>query len=228
VEYNGLRGVPVRGRRTAAIPPESVAAILQEMQDAKFMSFDDKTFAKVSDNGDVIVSLSFDGRNKTVGSSQINESDRPQETLEKFLGKAQMRFLKLADKIDSLIGTDHWTKCSPNCEKLLYVLSLERRRDPNWSPNLVSVIQSNKPFTLGSMICDAETIVEAGVDVDAPDRQGETPLMAAAGNGDAELVRNLLAHGATPEARDKKGRTALEYTSSPEVKSVLATGATGK
>ena len=52
--------------------------------------------------------------------------------------------------------------------------------------------------------------------------------MAAAKNGDAGLTRDLLAHGAIAKAKDKKGRTALDYARSPEVRNLLSPGAPGK
>jgi hypothetical protein len=100
VEYNGQRGVPVRGHRNTAIPQERVAAILREMENAKFMSFDDRTFAELSDGGDVIVSLSIDGKNKTVRSSEIEDGfDIPQQVLEKHVNKAQVSFAKMQPEL---------------------------------------------------------------------------------------------------------------------------------
>ena len=54
------------------------------------------------------------------------------------------------------------------------------------------------------------------------DFKGITPLMAAAKKGDAELVRALLAHGARPDARDKKGRTAFDLSQVPEIGALLS------
>jgi hypothetical protein len=219
VEYSGLHGVPVRGHRNTAIPQERVAAILREMENAKFMSFDDRTFAKLSDGGDVIVSLSIDGKNKTVRSSEIEDGfDIPQQVLEKHFNKAQASFAKLADKIDSLIGTDGWTKCSLNCTKLLFVLS---HPDSKWSPNLLEIIQSKEPVIYGSLVCDANTMIEAGVGINTSSQRGVTPLMAATKIGDAALVRDLLAHGAIPGAKDKNGLTALDYAKTSEIRKLL-------
>ncbi|KAF9894662.1 hypothetical protein FE257_006550 [Aspergillus nanangensis] len=47
-------------------------------------------------------------------------------------------------------------------------------------------------------------------DVDEPDIMGQTPLLLAALKGHVAAVRSLIqAHGADPERRDNKGRTAL-------------------
>ncbi len=54
------------------------------------------------------------------------------------------------------------------------------------------------------------TLVERGADVNAVQRAGFTPLMAAAENGDGELVELLLAAGADATRRADDGRTAAD------------------
>jgi ankyrin repeat protein len=56
----------------------------------------------------------------------------------------------------------------------------------------------------------ARTLVEAGADVNAAQQDGFTPLMGAAQNGNAPLVRLLLAHGARPESLTGDGRSAAD------------------
>jgi len=47
--------------------------------------------------------------------------------------------------------------------------------------------------------------------VNAVNKQGHTPLMEAAKEGDAEGVKDLLRRGAELEAKSSKGKTALHY-----------------
>ena len=48
----------------------------------------------------------------------------------------------------------------------------------------------------------------AGANVDAPSKNGRTPLMAAAQKGNLAIVQCLLDHGAEINAQDHYGKTA--------------------
>lgn len=55
-------------------------------------------------------------------------------------------------------------------------------------------------------------LVKAGTRIDDPlDRFGQTPLMQAARTGKTEIVRTLLELGAKIGAKDREGKTALDY-----------------
>jgi ankyrin repeat protein len=60
----------------------------------------------------------------------------------------------------------------------------------------------------------AEFLIAFGVDVDAADSGGLTPLMAAAQRGDALLIQRLLALGADPHKTDAGSNTALMHGAS--------------
>ncbi len=57
----------------------------------------------------------------------------------------------------------------------------------------------------------ARQMIERGDDVNRPDAQGKTPLMAAAEARDARMVSLLLENGADINARDNQGNPALLY-----------------
>ena len=62
---------------------------------------------------------------------------------------------------------------------------------------------------------DAEAVkrfLDAGMDPNATDRNGETALVAASRSSRQETVEVLLVRGAKVDARDDKGRTALWWT----------------
>ena len=52
-------------------------------------------------------------------------------------------------------------------------------------------------------------LLEMGVDVNAPEEQGRTPLVSALGGTSWQVIDFLLSHGANPNATDKDGRTML-------------------
>lgn len=55
-----------------------------------------------------------------------------------------------------------------------------------------------------------EYVLAASADVNEASNQGGTPLMAAAGTNQVELVRILLDKGANPNAKDQRSQTALD------------------
>ena len=60
-----------------------------------------------------------------------------------------------------------------------------------------------------------KALLDKGLDINATNNKGETPLMVAAGNKNHSLYRLLLKHGANPALRNQRGQTAeeiLHYT----------------
>jgi len=58
---------------------------------------------------------------------------------------------------------------------------------------------------------DAQVLIDAGADVDKGDVEGFRPLMCAAVEGRTEIINMLLQRGATVDATDEYGRTALSW-----------------
>jgi ankyrin repeat protein len=56
----------------------------------------------------------------------------------------------------------------------------------------------------------ARRLVDAGADVNLPDRRGYPPLNRAASRNQIELARVLLEGGADPDAVDSQGQTAVD------------------
>lgn len=78
-----------------------------------------------------------------------------------------------------------------------------------------------RPATSRAMV---KALIEAGADVDAPDRLGKTPLMESI-HGEPELVRLLLQAGADPNREGPDGFSALElarYYHSDDIAELMA------
>lgn len=71
----------------------------------------------------------------------------------------------------------------------------------------------------------AQLLLQAGAKADAADADGYTPLMHAALNEDAPMVKLLLEHGADPALKNPQdGRDAASMTRSGEVEALLTPG----
>ena len=88
--------------------------------------------------------------------------------------------------------------------------------------------EQNQQFLLEAclegIMDDVVLMIKKGVDVNAADSGGRTPLMFASFNGHTDIVRILLDSGAETETVDSTGRTALIYGSTgpfPETISLL-------
>ena len=55
-----------------------------------------------------------------------------------------------------------------------------------------------------------KAVLNAGVDINHPDQDGETMLMIAASRSKSQFVEYLLAQGADPSLKNNKGETALD------------------
>jgi ankyrin repeat protein len=60
---------------------------------------------------------------------------------------------------------------------------------------------------------EVEAFIRAGINVNAKDKDGATPLVLASEKGDIEMTRVLLKNGADPNASDIDGYTALMFAS---------------
>ncbi|MGZ5571820.1 MAG: ankyrin repeat domain-containing protein [Usitatibacter sp.] len=78
----------------------------------------------------------------------------------------------------------------------------------------VSVLDEHGNTPLGNSFnaATASALMEAGAKVDARSRDGLTPIMVAAGQGHADVVRLLIArHANVNEKSPERGKTALDY-----------------
>jgi len=71
----------------------------------------------------------------------------------------------------------------------------------------------------GKGIC--QMLIDRGANVNIASNDGVTPLMLAAQNAKLDVVELLLKRGANPNAKDKAGKTALDYANTADVSEYL-------
>ena len=57
-------------------------------------------------------------------------------------------------------------------------------------------------------------VEEIGIDVNARDHDGLTPLHSAAGRGDIPMIRYLVEHGADPTLKSRGGFSTADFANS--------------
>lgn len=67
----------------------------------------------------------------------------------------------------------------------------------------------------------AEALLDAGADIEAKDKDGETPLRRAVNCRQERMVRLLLSRGANPRSPDKNGRTPIDAARSESMRNAL-------
>ena len=92
-------------------------------------------------------------------------------------------------------------------------LLIKSGADPNtrlgvndW-PILMHAIHKNQPHAVSALL-------NSGADVNVTGRNGETPLMMAAGYGYTDIVRILLDHHADPRVSMSNGENVLDFATS--------------
>ena len=109
---------------------------------------------------------------------------------------------------------DHYDTVTADSEKALFDLLIANGAEPDgvtadFGPTLIAaIIMGGVPQVAALLQAGVNLAVTAPDDFQLPDLSGATPLMLAAPKPD--LVRLLLAHGASPTERDAGGRTPRE------------------
>jgi len=89
-------------------------------------------------------------------------------------------------------------------------LWLNEKKGPRGRYFMHVAVMQNQPLMI-------EILRQHGADLEAQDEKGNTPLMVALNNGYAEVVKELLRHGANPEILDLESQSK-----SPEIRKLIA------
>ena len=60
-------------------------------------------------------------------------------------------------------------------------------------------------------LATVKRLIKGGLDINARDKHGRTPLMRAAARGNVDACQVMLDHGADAEARDRDGLSVRDY-----------------
>jgi hypothetical protein len=102
VEYIGKRFVKVSGTQTGMVSGEAFARILQRLNQVHFFVLEDRAFSWCFDAPSVSVTVSVDGKAKTVTSDAGCSGAK---------AGVQDQFVRAANDIDKIIGCDRWVLC---------------------------------------------------------------------------------------------------------------------
>ena len=106
VEYEGYSSVRVHGRQTATISKEQLMQILQKLDTIHFFALEDRAFLWGFDTPSVGVSVSIDGKTKSVVSDEMALGPKD--------GR-QAQFVRAANEIDDIVGSARWAQCPGLC-----------------------------------------------------------------------------------------------------------------
>jgi ankyrin repeat protein len=194
VTFDGRGFVVAMGKHNAAVDADEVRALAKRFVDADFYSMDPLYRAGVTDNPTYILSLTIDGRNKSV---------------EDYVGSWQGMpavITDLEEQTDLLAGTDRWIKGS---QGLVQVLQAERFRfKTSEAQNILKEAATRGQTTT------VEELLAAGVPLKAiaAPMPGETDFVAqfekrgwltAASNHPDTLVTLINAGASQKDQKDK-------------------------
>jgi hypothetical protein len=108
VEYNGIQFVGKKGRQTANISSDQVVGLAKDLDRIDFFALEDKAFLWCFDTPRVNVSVSVDGRMKTVSSDAYCTGREPGH---------QAEFVRFTRELDQLVDSGKWVSCAGRCRQ---------------------------------------------------------------------------------------------------------------
>jgi hypothetical protein len=106
VEYSGSHHVSVTGKQVATIQSAEFSGLLEKIDRIHFFALEDRAFEKCSDTPEVTISISIDGKEKSVTSNTFCRGAN--------MGP-QAEFVRIAREVDSAVGSDQWIRCDHMC-----------------------------------------------------------------------------------------------------------------
>ncbi len=97
LEYEGIMGVFVRGRRAAHLSKQTMTKLAASFQDAHFWEFDESYLSAATDQPSCVLEFQQGIKSKRI-TDYGGQMDR----------RAPLRLIALEDEIDRLSGTEKW------------------------------------------------------------------------------------------------------------------------
>lgn len=102
VEYQGQRFVKVSGKQTASLNSQDFANILHRLDQVHFFTLEDRAFTWCFDTSSVSITVSVDGKTKSVVSDAGCSGAK---------SGLQDEFVRVTDDIDKIVGSSRWVRC---------------------------------------------------------------------------------------------------------------------
>ncbi|MBL8077298.1 MAG: hypothetical protein JNM55_04990 [Anaerolineales bacterium] len=103
VEYEGVDFVTIKGKQDASINSEQIKELVKSINDADFFSLEDKYYAQVTDMPSITLSITLNGRSKSVWHYG------PLDCFS-FGENAPQKLCDLENKIDKVVNSEQWIK----------------------------------------------------------------------------------------------------------------------
>ena len=211
VIYQGGGGAAVGGRHQTKIPQDAVRSLFEAFRAADYFSTLDNYVVTAWHFGDYATSIAFDGRRKSVRNLIGVDLGLPTSVAE------------LENAIDRVVGSRKWTHITPETIPTLVSENYFKKRERDTSILATMILAGASPEIVRELIG-----LGASLNSRIDDTVYGTPLSAAAGRGNVEIVQILLAAGAGRNDRAQLSMalfTAAEACSVELVRTFLRLGA---
>jgi hypothetical protein len=228
VTYVGSSNVLLKGEHHDHVSRDAVLQMVDAFRKADFFSLKDTYMLGATDLPTYIISITIDGRTKSVTDYEGEQVGMPHAVTE------------LEEMIDKVANTAKWTR--GNGETVQSLMNEEWDfKSPEATLVLAGAAGSGTPEAVRDLVLAGvpvgkgvllnaasrpdfamvQMLLQAGAGKGDP-KQKDLALIVAARRGDAQIMKLLLNYGANPNGQDSEGATVLIAAASSGVPEVVA------
>ena len=182
VDFNGVNNVFITGHHRGQISSEAVRELVETFRRTHYFSLKDLYLALITDNPTYTTSIEFDGIKKSVTDYVGLQVGMPEVVTE------------LEDAIDRIAGAAKWIKGNEQTGPALVREKWDFHGDNEENRALFAQVIASGSEDL------IQLFLKNGAPVLSMTKDGEGPLISAAGKGDFELTKHMLSNESTPSA----------------------------